>query len=357
MDITEIKRKTVNSLRYSFLGTSCLYFLCRYAAWKNEREELIEFFKGKNLDPAQKKQIEKKMKDAWFAQHWSPKEFFIYNYENLTDEQISEYVTEYDRARFCTEVNDFKKSDIFQKKWETYKHFKKYFKREAILVQGETDIENPEVLQFLDRHSDVIMKPLTTACGRGIVMLKSSNKEDLKQQFVKLMKGNSTTYIMEEVIKQAQEIAEFHPQSVNTIRLVTVRVKDGVRIFHPLMRFGYNNSVVDNAGGGGILAAIDINKGCLCTPAINRKCEEYDKHPNSGKQFVGFAIPKWDELLALAKEVAQVIPEVNYVGWDFALTDNGWVMVEGNDIAQLIGFQQATHRGILKEFQEIKSLM
>ena len=188
-------------------------------------------------------------------------------------------------------------------------------------------------------------------------MLNVTDSQDLRSKFLQLMKGNNTTYIMEEVILQSKEIADFHPHSVNTVRLVTVRVKDGVRIFHPLMRFGYNNSVVDNAGGGGILSAIDPSTGHLKTPGINRKCEEFEKHPNSGKTFVGFAIPKWQELLALAKEVAQVIPKVHYVGWDFALTDNGWVMVEGNDIAQLIGYQQATHRGIKPEFLEIQSQM
>lgn len=357
MKISEIRRKTINSLRYSFLGTSRLYFMCRYPLWNAERDQLIDFFKGKDLDPRQRKELLKQIKKAWFTQHWSPKEFFIYNYENLTDEQRSEYVTEYERARFCTEVNDYKKSEIFQNKWETYQHFKKYFKRDAILVNGEKDVENPNVVKFLEKHTRIIMKPFTTACGRGIVMLNAIDSQDLRSQFLQLMKGNNTTYIMEEVILQAKEIADFHPHSVNTIRLVTVRVKDGVRIFHPLMRFGYNNSVVDNAGGGGILCAIDLSTGRLKTPGINRKCEEFEKHPNSGKTFVGFAIPKWQELLSLAKEVAQVIPEVNYVGWDFALTDNGWVMVEGNDIAQLIGYQQATHRGIKPEFLEIQSQM
>ena len=125
MNISEIKRKTINSLRYSFLGTSRLYLLCRYPLWNAERDELIASFKGKDLDPRQRKKLLKQIKEAWFTQHWSPKEFFIYNYENLTDEQRAEYVTEYERARFCTEVNDYKKSDIFQNKWQTYQHFKK----------------------------------------------------------------------------------------------------------------------------------------------------------------------------------------------------------------------------------------
>ena len=36
--------------------------------------------------------------------------------------------------------------------------------------------------------------------------------------------------------------------------------------------------------------------------------------------------------------MASEVPDVHYVGWDIALTNEGWVMIEGNEDGQF-GFQ------------------
>ena len=41
-----------------------------------------------------------------------------------------------------------------------------------------------------------------------------------------------------------------------------------------------------------------------------------------------------------------------YRAWDFALTDNGWALVEGN-WGQLLGQQTATQVGIRRQFHEL----
>ena len=40
-----------------------------------------------------------------------------------------------------------------------------------------------------------------------------------------------------------------------------------------------------------------------------------------------------------------------YVGYDFALTENGWVLVEGNSLGQFVG-QIAEQKGVKKKFLE-----
>jgi len=69
-------------------------------------------------------------------------------------------------------------------------------------------------------------------------------------------------------------------------------------------------------------------------------------HPDTGIQIIGAQIPKWEELLALVEELVKIIPEQKYVGWDLALTTNGWCMIEGNDRAMLTGVQMCEQRGI-----------
>jgi len=52
-----------------------------------------------------------------------------------------------------------------------------------------------------------------------------------------------------------------------------------------------------------------------------------------------------DEAVKMIKELALIVPEVRYVGWDIALTDKGWVLIEGNDKGMFVGIQKTTQKG------------
>lgn len=41
-----------------------------------------------------------------------------------------------------------------------------------------------------------------------------------------------------------------HPESINTLRLATFRVKDDVVIYGAAVRMGTGSAIVDNAGSG-----------------------------------------------------------------------------------------------------------
>lgn len=55
-------------------------------------------------------------------------------------------------------------------------------------------------------------------------------------------------------------------------------------------------------------------------------------------------------MVELVNKLADVIDGNHYVGWDLALTDNGWLMVEGNPRGQLVE-QYATKIGIKQELE------
>lgn len=170
--------------------------------------------------------------------------------------------------------------------------------------------------------------------------------------FVNLLpKGCKAEYICEELIIQNEIMAALHPSSINTVRIPTVICKDGVYIFHPVLRIGINDSIVDNGGSGGILANIDTDTGVVYTAGFDESGNRYLVHPNSGIAIVGFQIPKWSEAKQLATELAYTTDN-RYIGWDLALTDNGWVMVEGNDCGEFI-MQIADKVGRKKELDRL----
>ena len=48
-------------------------------------------------------------------------------------------------------------------------------------------------------------------------------------------------------------------------------------------------------------------------------------------KFDNYKIPFFDKVSDLCIEAAKKIPEVNIIGWDVAITDNGPLIIEGNN--------------------------
>ena len=165
-------------------------------------------------------------------------------------------------------------------------------------------------------------------------------------------KGIRGGFIVEELIIQDEKMAAFHPSSVNTLRLSTVRFDNRVEIIHPFMRIGRGGKVVDNGGAGGLLSNIDPDTGKIFV-CMDENAISFEKHPDSGIDIIGFEIPRWKEAVALAKELATVVKGQRWAGWDLALTDKGWVMVEGNAMSQFVGWQIPTQKGFMPDAQKI----
>ena len=99
-------------------------------------------------------------------------------------------------------------------------------------------------------------------------------------------------------------------------------------------------------------AAIDERTGVTLGVA-DEKGNAYTHHPDSGLPLLGFQIPRWDEACEMVKLLAKGIPDNRYTGWDLALTDEGWLLVEGNYIPLII-WQIAAHKGIRPDFERMR---
>ena len=137
--------------------------------------------------------------------------------------------------------------------------------------------------------------------------------------------------VLEHPLLQHPDMARLHPESVNTMRIVTDNVNGNVTIAYIVVKMGTGGSVCDNSGQGGILARVDESTGCIRTPATDDYFHVYDKHPDTGIPLVGYQLPMVQEAIALAKDAAQVFPRMGHVGWDMAITPDGPAIIEGNN--------------------------
>lgn len=242
-----------------------------------------------------------------------------------------------------------KDGDIFWDKALFLEKFNNVIKRNWIDVHNSS---YEEFSDFINKH-DCIAKPKKSSCGNGVFRFsKENNEKDVKSQY-EFLKHND--YILEELIRNEDSIAQFHPQSLNTIRIVTVRGKSGkINILGAFIRFGTGGNVVDNGGNDGILAQINCEKGEIMTEAFDKKGISYSKHPDTGIQFIGFKIPHFQEMIDISKAAAEIVPSVPITGWDIVLRNDGIIdIIEGNHRPDAYGLQTPLKQGYrtkLKEF-------
>lgn len=114
-------------------------------------------------------------------------------------------------------------------------------------------------------------------------------------------------------------------------------------------------SMVDNLHSGGMIAALDLEKGEICTPASNHLNEVFVNHPATGVRIDGFKIPCFDEAIEMIDRKCQELDIEGYYGWDIAISTDGPILVEGNNNPGSDGLQTPyapTHTGMKHIFDK-----
>ena len=189
----------------------------------------------------------------------------------------------------------------------------------------------PEALAaFCREHPVVFAKPAGDFGGRGVERLAPGPEADYAALYHLLTENRQV--LVEEAIVQHPEMSRLCSESVNTLRVVTL-LRDGeANIVYALLRMGSGQGHVDNISSGGLYTWVDP-QGKLPYPAF---CDKtglyYHRHPATGTVFSQFTVPDFPAAVALCCKAALVEPKLGYVGWDVAITPNGPILVEGNNL-------------------------
>ena len=212
-----------------------------------------------------------------------------------------------------------------------------------------------ELREFCEAHKVVFAKPISDFGGTGVERLVSGEVSDWDGLYARLTGGKQ--YLVEEAITQHPDMARLCPDSVNTLRMVTVVLEGTPRFLYALLRMGSGRSHVDNISSGGMYTLVGP-EGELAFPAF---CDKtglyYDRHPATETVFQGFRVPCFRQAQELCLQAATTEPRLGYIGWDVAVTPEGPILVEGNvlpgyDMAQNARFHP-DGQGLLPTFEKI----
>lgn len=254
------------------------------------------------------------------AGYYDYQEFEFYN---IDKDKRSTYLTRGKNNAIIKKYNNKNYFHIFNDKIEFNKTFSEYLNRDWLDMKTAS-IE--EFKKFVKKNPDIIAKIIDGEGGNGIEKYSVSSDSDIDGIYNEIK--SKKQYLVEAFIKQHKDLNELYSKSVNTMRMFTF-CKDGEGCFlQAVLKMG-NGGVVDNFSNGGMYTFVDDN-GVVTVPAIDENDTLYTKHPLTQKDIIGFKVPMFHEAVELVKKASAIVPQVAYVGWDVAISENGPVIIEGN---------------------------
>ena len=243
----------------------------------------------------------------------------------------------------------------------------------ALIEKGElldVDVRGGDIYDRLRERGGVFLKDRFGSEGFNVVELRAQSdglyhrdklltREDLSDIIRGFPHG-----IIQGRLAQGQFENGIFAESINTIRVISMRRRDGVEheVVGAMHRFGTKKSApVDNFRQGGACARVDIETGRLGKLAAMFDTDREGRHifraqhPDTGAQVEGAVIPNWEKLKGLVAELTRKLPFFEYTAWDFAAQDDGFALIEINMKSGLGFFQVhggARHTPLGEKYRE-----
>lgn len=281
------------------------YSMCRF--WEKNPEQWVYYY-GSGYNPYPKARLEK-------------------------DVQKKEYQILYDDKEICQTLCE--KAGI-------------YVPKSFGTIDPENDYIEKIRLLFTEKEiKKAIVKPINGSAGRDIFIALRENEDNIR-----IIKENNTIdlkelrltakSIMQELVEQHEIMARVAPNSLNTLRVLTLLSKEREAIIvQASVKFGIGKSIVDNWSAGGVCIGIHKKSGYLRKTGLDKYGNIFEQHPISKISFKGFKIPHWDKVLKLSKEVQEKLPYIKLLGLDIGIAKNGPILIEINPMPDLAAEEQA----------------
>lgn len=217
---------------------------------------------------------------------------------------------------------------------------------------------NVNIADVLKNGMELMFKPLDGIGGVGIYAISMTDGKlyyagnEISMDELMEMLSSQRFFIQERINNQHSKVAELYPHAVNSLRITTVRdLKSGnIELMGCMFLMGAREAVVSNWHYGGVI--INVNdQGYFDKYGYSLYEGRIDKHPDTGVPFDGFQVPFFDMAMKEAIRCHQLFYGVHSVGWDFAITKDGVLFIEGNDNWGMAAHQMVSG-GLKKKFEK-----
>ena len=216
---------------------------------------------------------------------------------------------------------------------------KKYWRSKGILMNGvlysiEEDggTKKADISSFFDAYNNkkLVFKNTFGSGGKYVRILEIKNncinavgEQWSYDDYLQHLYEPKTNWLIQDYIIQHPFMASLNESSVNTLRFITYNTGRRVVVSDIIfLLYGKKGELTDNTSNGGSYLRVDRNG----------KMDRYVFDENGRHIFNrDDTVPFMHEAIELVTEAHRHIPQLFTIGWDVVLTDEGPIILEGND--------------------------
>lgn len=195
------------------------------------------------------------------------------------------------------------------------------------------------ILKLLKTVGTLAIKPTAGTYGIGFCKVVYENGEfsvngkvKNEEEMIAFLR-NLENHIVIEFVKMHETINALNPESLNTIRVMLINENGNNPVIpSAFMRIGTKASgIVDNTAQGGMFCKVDVETGRFYDgeKICNHVISPSPVHPDTGVPVEGI-IPHWDVVKTKLIEIAEYLPQLEWMGFDIAITPDGFNIIEIN---------------------------
>jgi hypothetical protein len=187
----------------------------------------------------------------------------------------------------------------------------------------------------------------------GHVVLGSGRTEPLPQFCASLDDGRTLGWILQEPLSPHPDImALTGSDKISGLRVHSFLSAQSTRVIKAIFKINIGQRDSDNfehGASGNMLGAVDIASGRVmrAISGVGLDQRVNPRHPVTGADIVGFALPNWSDVVDLVGEAQKAFPGFICPGWDVALCADGPKILEVNAFGDIDLSQHAYRRGFL----------
>ncbi len=180
-----------------------------------------------------------------------------------------------------------------------------------------------EAAAICEKEGEFIVKPsIESKGGKGIEFFDCASDGNGDRTALSVLQGRSGDFVVQRILRQHHKMAELNPDSINTVRVLTLLWKGETRVLSALVRIGTKGCRIDNPHTSDGLSCVLDEEGRMVEKAFDRDWRPYTELPN-GMKVKGFEVPYYNRIKETALKLHYRIPHFRIVGWDMTVSEEG----------------------------------
>ena len=250
----------------------------------------------------------------------SYKEYILYEFYSLNEEEKKTYITEKINNEIIDKYNSKEDMYILNDKGAFNKYFKDYIGRDFLDLR---EASFKDFSDFINNKNIIVCKTVNNYLDNKVEYIEIE-KDKLKNEYNILKIYNSIIkkeeYIIEEYLKYN---GKFNNNGLNSLKVTTfINDKGDVKILNSVLRI--------NNGNNDVLESLVNKEGVVYTYAVDKKGHTFIEHPKLFERIKDYQIPDYEEIIEKVKTIAKQVKTIRYASYSLSRTNKGIVVLNAN---------------------------